>query len=263
MSLARNNSPINSWQKFAKKVRAEGCNLLSDLGRFQDPVLVAGCQRSGTTAVANTISESVGMVNYIGKNDSELDAALILSGRITNNINGRFCFQTTYLNECVHEYLNYIGQYKVIWLVRNPHSVVYSMMYNWGNFAFNELFSACGVLDLDEDQENKFKKFGRFGFSKLEKACHSYNIKTSQALMLKDKLPKKDILIVEYDELINNANEKLKLIYDFINLPYDKNYSSKFKAASLSKFEKFSSKDKEFIKNKCIKKYEQVKALAI
>jgi len=254
---------INSWKRFAKQVRPRGCDLLSNLPDYTDSVLVAGCQRSGTTAIANIITASDGMVNYWTERDSELEAALLLAGETLNDSAGRYCFQTTYLNECISEYQSYVGQYKLIWVVRNPHSVVYSMMYNWGNFAFNELFDACGFLDLDEYKQKKYKKFGRFGFSKLHKACHSYNVKTSQILTLKDKLPEGDVLIVEYDDLVNNANEKLKYIYGFIDLPYNKNYSAKLRTASLNKFKNFSAADKKFIQNECAETYAQVKALAV
>jgi ligand-binding sensor domain-containing protein len=42
--------------------------------------------------------------NYWFGRDDELDAALILSGHVDHQQNGRYCFQTTYINECFREY---------------------------------------------------------------------------------------------------------------------------------------------------------------
>lgn len=254
---------IQTWKIFAKKVRSKGCNLLSSLNQYSNPVFVAGCQRSGTTAVANIISASDGMIDYLTERDSELDAALLLSGNAAYSENGRFCFQTTYLNECVTEYFKYIGEYKIIWLVRNPHSVIYSMLNNWGSFAFKELFDKCGSSLLTSEEIRKYKKFGQFVIPKLKRGCLSYNVKTSQALMLKKKLPAKDLLVVDYDDLISNAETKLELIYNFIELPFNKRYLSGIKGASVNKFQKLSSKKIDYISDSCMSTYEQVKSLAI
>ena len=121
---------IQSWKRFHKEVRLKGCHLLRMLGKFKNPVLVAGCQRSGTTILSRVITQSDGMVNYPSRPDDELDAALILSGVEEHESRGRYCFQTTYLNECYTEYFRDEYDYKLIWVLRNPFSVVYSMKYN-------------------------------------------------------------------------------------------------------------------------------------
>ena len=95
--MLHKNEQIETWKHFAKKVRSRGCNLLSNLSQYSDTIFVAGCQRSGTTAVANIITASDGMINYWTGKDSELDAALLLSGHSSYKKNGRYCFQTTYL----------------------------------------------------------------------------------------------------------------------------------------------------------------------
>jgi hypothetical protein len=47
------------------------------------------------------------MTQYYFGSDNELDAALILSGRVAHEPQGRYCFQTTYLNECYSEYFEH------------------------------------------------------------------------------------------------------------------------------------------------------------
>ncbi len=263
MAISKRKTQIKSWRQFAKKVRSEGCNLLTNIERYPNSILVAGCQRSGTTAVANIITTSDGMQNYWVGKDSELDAALLLSGQVTNEAVGRYCFQTTYLNECVAEYLKYTTNYKLIWLVRNPYSVVYSMLYNWGTFAFNELFEFCGSKQLSEKEMKKYKRFGQIIIPRIKRACLSYNVKTSQALMLKDELDSSSFMVIDYDDLVVNSRLKLKSIYQFIDLAFNESYLEKIRSENINKFQKFSSKDKDYIEEACIDTYMRVKSLAI
>ena len=69
--------------------------------------------------------------------DDELDAALALAGLIDLPVGSRYCFQTTYLNECYADYRMLGPGQRLIWVLRNPYSVVYSMLYNWGRFALD------------------------------------------------------------------------------------------------------------------------------
>ena len=120
---------ICSWRQFDRHVRPGGCSLLRRLDDFPNAILVAGCQRSGTTILSRVLTQSEGMVEYSFGKDDELDAALILSGRVEHEPAGRYCFQTTYLNNCVQEYFAH-SEYKLVWALRNPFSVVYSMLHN-------------------------------------------------------------------------------------------------------------------------------------
>lgn len=154
---------ITSWKGFARRVRSQGCQLLAHLDEFPNSVLVMACQRSGTTALARVITTSEGMTNYWFGRDDELDAALMLSGQIRYFSTRRHCFQTTYINECYREYLEHTNGHKLIWVIRNPFSVIYSMLHNWGRFAFNELFRACGAMGWNR----KFTSFCNHYFFQL------------------------------------------------------------------------------------------------
>jgi hypothetical protein len=46
------NNTSNTWPKFARSVRSKQDKLLSRLEEFPDSILIAGCQRSGTTMLA-------------------------------------------------------------------------------------------------------------------------------------------------------------------------------------------------------------------
>lgn len=242
---------ITRWQEFARIVRPKGCNLLKALPRFPNAVLVTGCQRSGTTLLARIISQSKGMTDYWEGKDDELDAALILSGYNKHKSNERYCFQTTYLNECFKEYFEKELDFKIVWVLRNPLSVVYSMMHHWGKFAFEELFRSVGYELLENSEKVRYARFGNFGVSKLRRACLSYNSKTSHLFKLMDVLGNDNILVVDYDYLIKNKNIVLPHIYQFINLEYKKEYGEKIHSKSLQKSDQLSKKKIDIIKREC------------
>ncbi len=118
------STPIDTWQEFAKKVRSQGCNLLGSIENFPGSIVVTGCQRSGTTAIARIIKSSSEICNVQLCKDDELSDALLLSGQAKINSNGRCCFQTTFLNECLAEYKKLTDEHRLVWVIRNPYSVV-------------------------------------------------------------------------------------------------------------------------------------------
>ena len=120
-----------TWEEFDRSVRSRGCSLLTRIHEFPHAVLVAGCQRSGTTMLARILTDSEEMVKYYFSSRDELDAALILSGRVEHESRGRYCFQTAYIDDCYREYYERDGDFKIIWMIRNPLSVAHSMLYNW------------------------------------------------------------------------------------------------------------------------------------
>jgi len=253
---------INSWKKFAKIVRSKGCFLLKNLENFPNSILVTGCQRSGTTMLSRIITQSEGMFNYWFGKDDELAAALILSGYVKHKPQGRYCFQTTYLNECYHEYFNYINfPVKIIWVLRNPYSVVYSMVYNWSRFALNELFLACGFDLLNERQKKLYKIFGTFAVNKFLRACYAYVGKTSQIFEIASRFKEDKLMIIDYDDLVKNKEVLLPLIYDFINLKYNPKYANKIHSKSLNKAKKLKNKQRDIIKKICIPVYERAQKL--
>jgi hypothetical protein len=116
-----------------------GQRLLAKLDDYPDAILVAGCQRSGTTALARLLKRADGMIDHAFGHDDELDGALLLAGHATRGTEGRHCFQTTYLNDRFREYFEHRA-FRLIWMLREPRSVVYSMLNNWKRGALNRLF---------------------------------------------------------------------------------------------------------------------------
>ena len=81
--------PLNSWKEFEKYVREAGYPLLKRLDDFPGAVLVGGCLRSGTTMLAEVITESAGMTNFWFGVDPNMDAGLLLSGYLPHEPQGR------------------------------------------------------------------------------------------------------------------------------------------------------------------------------
>ena len=257
----RSKVKIKTWPRFSKLVRKKGGPLLKALDQFPDSVLIAGCQRSGTTLIARIITKSEGMVNYWSGGDDELDAALILSATEFSKTKGRYCFQTTYLNENYPEYFDHIGEYKLIWVLRNPYSVVYSMKYNWRTWALNELFQACGCQFLDGKPLKTYRRFGAIGVPKILKACFSYKGKTSQLAEIYNRIGNNHMIVIDYDDLILNKEKILKMVYAFIGLTFKKNYADLIHSQSIHKSNKLSPKEREMVLAHAFPTYEKYKKL--
>ena len=250
---------ITSWPKFAKEVRSKNCNLLKELYKFPNSVLVTGCQRSGTTMLSRVITKSNGMVNYWFGKDDELDAALILSGAVSHEPHGRDCFQTTYLNERYSEYFMQDDDFRIIWVLRNPFSVVYSLLYNWKRFAFNELFRTCGTDFLNWEDRCRYDMFGRMGVGRIKRACMAYNGKVLQLNEIIERIGKARIMVVEYDQLVNNKERQLPEIYDFITLEFKPEYLEYIHAKSTDKARHLSEKQKQVVQKMSVPIYEDAK----
>ena len=211
-------SPVKTWAQFHRLVKRPGSELLGRLDEFGNTVLVSGCQRSGTTALTHALCESDGAADYAFGRDSELDGALLLAGWVARFTTGRHCFQTTYLNDRFAEYL-FHDSFRLIWVLREPRSVVYSMLHNWRRGALNRLYAACGTTRLDSIHHETSMLERWIGPSRLDKACASYVAKTEQVFLLKREL-KDRMLVVDYDELVARPGATLRHICEFAAVPF-------------------------------------------
>jgi hypothetical protein len=253
------DNTITTWKEFGEKVRSKGCDLLKRIDDFPASILVTGCQRSGTTMLANILIESQGMVDYRFGRDSELDGALILSGAVDHTPRGRYCFQTTYLNQCLDEYFEMSETHKIIWVIRNPFSVVYSMLNNWKSFSFDELFQLCGVSELNGLEKWSYRLFGLKAINPLIRACHCYNSRVSQLFTLRSEISQRRLLMVDYDELVSEKDLSLPDIYRYCGLAYYHEYAEKIHKESLNKASRFNPKDRSTIQKLCWPTYQKAR----
>jgi hypothetical protein len=252
---------IRSWRQFDRLVRFRNDKLLVTLDNFRNPVLVAGCQRSGTTALSRLITGSEGMTAFQFGRDDELDAALILSGWAPLTPEGRYCFQTTYLNNSYPEYFEH-DNYKLVWVLRNPASVIYSMLYNWRIDALNRLFKHSGSALLENDREQwRYRHLGALFIPRIKRACLSYHARVSEVFRLREKIGKDQLFIVDYDLLTNHKEVVLPVIYDYIGLPYQMSYADRIHSGSVNKALIFQDIYQDMLDRYCMPVYNRASGM--
>lgn len=252
---------VRTWKKFENAVRSLGLPLLSELYQYPDAVLVAGCQRSGTTAVTRIIRDAGNMPTFKFTADDELDAALILSGNQAFKTSQRTCFQTTYLNDRYMEYHDH-SNYRLVWILRRPDAVACSMLYNWKRDSLNRLFRTCGSKLLNDNELRRYKIFGAAGFSRIQKICKSYNSKTEQIQHIAAAMSDERLLILDYDDLVLNPALRLKKLFDFLNIPYSAKFETTLHSNSIRNSQKLSTRDYLKVNNSCHSTYQRALELA-
>ena len=214
--------------------------------------------------LAASFSSHESIYDYSWSKDSELDAAQILSGvaTVADDIDPglRFCFQTTYLNERYVEYEKHIGSYFLIWLLRNPHSVVYSMLHNWSRFALDEVFLSCGRDYLTQAQTTRLNRFGVFGVKPIYRACYAYLGKLKQCEELLTTLPPESMRTVEYEVLVSDKTRVMNSLYDFTQLARQPETGETIHTRSLKKADKLSAKHKSIVEALCSAPYERLRS---
>ena len=193
--------------------------------------------------LSRIITQSEGMVNYWFGPDDELDAALILSGDVDHEPHGRYCFQTTYLDECYREYFEHHGDYQIVWMLRNPNSVIYSFLYNWPLDALDGTFSKSAAHLLTGIDKWVYQLVGVRGINRTKRACLLYNAKASQLFELKREFGRQRLMLVDYNDLVVNKESLLPKIYRFLGLDYKVEYAEKIHAQSLDKRKRLQSKE--------------------
>jgi hypothetical protein len=232
---------ITTWKKFAREVRATQPRLLTQLPRFRDAILVTGCQRSGGTMLSRLITNSDGMHKFWFGKDEELDAGLILSGRVPLDATGRCCFQTTYLNECWREYLDPGLDYRMIWSLRNPQAVGYG--------------------EMDHLDRVRFQRFGIFGVPPIRRAAYAYKGKVSQLFELAPSLGPTRLTVLEYDDLVRRKGELLPRLYERIGLAWQERYAQSVSERSLGKKDALKPDEVTVVDRICADTYARARGL--
>lgn len=241
------------WTEFWRNAHEKNCKLLNELDRYENAILVSGCQRSGTTMLARIFNQSPSISTFQTTKDDEYDAAMILSGQRNCSADERYCFQSTYINGHFEEYLEH-SNYKIVWVIRNPHSVIYSMLYNWRRSALDELFLSCGTSEMDESDNERYRNYGLRGISRLKRAAYAYNGKCRQLHVLSRNLGNR-IAVTDYDELVTGKDKILPKLFEFVELDYDIEYSEMATAKSKRKQEGLSKVEKNLVTSVCTDAY--------
>lgn len=255
-------SRYRTWQRFHYGVRKPGLPFLKNLLNYPSCVLVAGCQRSGTTMLTRLIAGAQGFSRLSLTTDDELDAALALAGFVDLPKEVRYCFQTTYLNERFGEYRWLGPQQRLIWVLRNPYSVVYSMLYNWRRFALNELYEGCGINGTASARLRRSRMPWPLGPSRIEKACLAYSGKIAQILQIRHMVKPEQLMVVDYDTLIADPMEGLPRIFEFAEAEFDEASVRRVKREPAKKADRLSERERREVELHAEPAYRQCIALA-
>lgn len=249
---------VDSWQQFHDIVKP-GRALLARLDDYGGSILVAGCQRSGTTAVTRLLKRAQGIADARFSSDDELDGALLLAGYVETSSSGKHCFQTTYLNDRFTEYFEH-EHFKLVWVLREPAAVVRSMLRNWKRDALNRLFYACGRFHLEALPPERSTLDCWLGLSRLDKACVSYVAKTKQAFTLHRELGER-MLIVDYDDLMLGKEALVPRICRFADLPYSPEMLTHLHGKSVANGKRLLRREAERVEAVCLPVYRRAMRL--
>jgi hypothetical protein len=209
----------DSWARFHSGPRQWSKPLLAAAHRYERSIYVAGCQRSGTTMLTRIVAGADGFRPLALTRDDELDAALALCGLIRLPAGTRYAFQTTYLNERYREYADAPADARLIWMIRNPYSVVFSMLHHWRRAALDRLHS--GLSTLSPAPAKKSGVLGVLpGTARIAKACNAYALKTGQVREIRSWLPASRLMVVDYDDLIRDPSTWFRAIFEFAETPF-------------------------------------------
>lgn len=248
-----------NWLFFDWLVRSSKTSLLKRLPDFHNPVLVGGCQRSGTTAVTQVLSSAREITSFQFGIDNELDGALILAGAydFKPGKSSRYCFQVTYLNDSLLELCGVQNAFKMVWVIRNPWSVVYSMLYNWRASALDQLYRNCITNPSDESVGGlQLLTGGNDARRRLMKACTCYCVRSSELFNLAGSHTDGKLLVFDYDLLVSEPKRILPEVFRFADITLEEVHFGMLHPKSVTKaIERFSDTERQLIEDTCYPTY--------
>lgn len=211
-------------------------------------MLVAGCQRSGTTLLSEMIQRLPSVRTSNITTSRELDAALILSGVVSAE-GGRWCFQTTYLNENWPEYRTMRSDQKLIWMIRRPESVVWSMTRHWDRSALEHLYHACDPVVREQCAavRSRIPFWNRRVPSTSWMAVVSYVDKMRQLSVIRGSLTDR-LLVVDYDDLVTDPQAVMRAVCGFIGSPYDERSIETVHTESMNRAESLTNRERTLVR---------------
>lgn len=241
---------ITSWNQLYSHSASTRAPLLAQLERFPDSLLVAGCDRPATTAVARLLKRSGAFADHAFGHDDELDGALLLAGHAPRRVHGRHCFQTAHLNAAPEEYF-VRGDFRLVWLLRNPHAALRAQLDGWKR----------GVRARLLPGERRLDSRSTVGMSRLDKACLAYAATVRQTFTLCARLSDR-IAVVDYDELGAHRERLLPQLFSFAEAPFDSRLLSHLPRHNTRKLRPLADWETARITELALPAYELARALA-
>lgn len=249
---------FNEWLAPRQKV------LLTGLSIYTDPILVTGCQRSGTTIVTRLVRECDDVAAFPDCKDDELFGARVLAGLASYPAeHKRVCFQSTYLNDRYSEYFRQQKPFSLVWLLRNPYDVVGSMVYNWKRYPLYDLFRKCG-LEAARSFKAVPRSTSRAGaLSAVEKASFSYVGKLRQlddVIKNQSKNTMCKLIIAEYEAIAGDPVNAVRDLFSFLSLEFEDRVVSKFSGSKLAGGGRLSASEMQTVQTICEQPYMALRA---
>ena len=94
--------------------------------------------------------------------------------------------------------------FRLVWMLREPRSVVYSMLHNWKRGALNRLFDACGEELLRSRSRARCSARGSGRRDSTRRAPRTSR-RRGRPVALLDRLGDR-MAIVDYDELVSHKD---------------------------------------------------------
>ena len=197
--------------------------------------------------LTRVIAGSVGFQRFSLTHDDELDAALILAGYVDVPSDRRYCFQTTYLNERYRDYTSLNASQRFLWVLRNPYSVVYSMVNNWRRFGLNELYDSSRAERPESPSVRGVRAILGLRPPAIERASIAYATKTAQILTIKRLVDPRQLMVLDYDELTIQPGLWLPKVFRFIGAPYEDAYAEGVRDTSVGKANQLTNRQRKLI----------------
>jgi hypothetical protein len=191
-------------------------------------VLIVGCERSGTTAIAKLLSESTGSSLLNDPSDSWYIYPLV-------NMIGLKGFTLSLINRIwKHDIVKIPGfatilfqvrkihfkKFKVIYIVRDPLDTVAAIKERL-NQDYNGLYLNLHYLNIK-------------GKGELENILSRWAVYLKKALEYKERYPN-DLMFLKYEDFVEKKDDTIKLVAEFCKLNYDLNKIEHLKNKQINK----------------------------
>src|SRR4030095_710762 len=101
-----------------------------------------------------------------------------------------------------------------------------SMVYHWRRGALDRLYDSCVRQDTSPEHAHGVRWPWPIGPSRIEMACLAYSAKTSQIESICELVTPRQLMVVEYDRMVEAPSVWLPRILAFIGEPYDASYGA-------------------------------------
>ncbi len=222
------------------------------------PIFVLGCQRSGTTMLIKHLGKS-SEISVYGEGDPRANKdhrfkdEQAIKRVIAKDRKQRIIFKPLNDIQYADRFLEFHKNAKAIWIYRNYNDVVNSAIIKWKDVQKNIIFWIAKHYGQPWDCNNKYDRDCAIyaeGMSKdaaqtLKQAVHSDMSNEDGAALLWFSRSKfyfdlgldknENVLLVKYEDIVENPTKFFKRIFDFIECRYDDNYAKGIRTTSIEK----------------------------